>query len=147
VAGKPMGDFFQKYIFGTETISYNSFFETVGLQLRDKNAEKSEPFLGAEFRGGGLKITSVMRDSPAYNDGLNVGDEILQVDGAKPEDLLKIISSKRVGDVVEVKVRRDGLEKKYNIKLQRNPTQNFVLEPLTNQTKAQMDMYKKWLCL
>lgn len=147
VAGKSMSDFFQKYIFGTETIPYNTFFETVGLQLKDKNAAQSNPFLGAEFRGGGLRITSVLRDSPAYNDGLNVGDDILQVDGSKPEDILKIISSKKVGDVIEINVRRDGLEKKYNITLQRNPVQNFVLEPLETQTKTQMEMYKKWLYL
>jgi PDZ domain-containing secreted protein len=69
------------------------------------------------------------------------------VDGSKPEDLLKIISSKKVGDVIEVKVKRDGLEKKYNITLQRNPVQNFVLEPLGNPTKNQLEMYKKWLYL
>ncbi len=147
VSGKPMGDFFQKYIFGTETIPYNTYFETVGLQLKDKNADKLEPFLGTEFRGGGLKITGVQRDSPAYNDGLNAGDEILQIDGTKPEDIVKLISGKKIGDVVEVKLRRDGLEKKYNISLQRNTTKNLVLEPMENQTKEQMTMYKKWLYL
>ena len=147
VAGKPMEEFFQKYIFGTDTIPYNTFFETVGLQLKDKNVDKTEPFLGAEFRGGGSKITSVMRDSPAYNDGLNVGDEILQVDGLKPDDITKAVSVKKVGDIIEVRVRRDGLEKKYNITLQRNPTKNLVLEPMENQTKTQQEMYKKWLYL
>ena len=145
VAGKPMGDFFQKYIFGTETIPYNSYFETVGLQLKDRNAEKSDPFLGAEFRGGGLRITGVARDTPAYADGLNVGDEILQIDGSKPDDIVKLISTKKIGDVIEVKVKRDGLEKKYNITLQRNPTKNLILEPIENQTKEQIAMYKKWL--
>jgi len=147
VVKKPMGDFFQKYIFGIETIPYNSYFETVGLQLKDKNADKTEPFLGTEFRGGGSKVTGIIRDSPAYNNGLNVGDEILQVDGLKPDDIAKLVSSKKSGDIIEVKVRRDGLEKKYNITLQRNTTQNLVLEPLENQTKEQLMMYKKWLYL
>ena len=147
VAGKPMSDFFQKYIFGTETIPYNTFFETVGLQLKDKNIDKAEPFLGTEFRGGGLRITGIMRDSPAYNDGLNVGDEILQVDGLRPDDITKTVSAKKIGDIIEVKVRRDGLEKKYNITLQRNLVKNLILEPLENQTKTQQEMYKKWLYL
>ena len=147
VAGKPMSDFFQKYIFGTETIPYNTFFETVGLQLKDKNIDKVEPFLGTEFRGGGLRITGIMRDSPAYNDGLNVGDEILQVDGLRPDDITKTVSAKKIGDIIEVKVRRDGLEKKYNITLQRNLVKNLILEPLENQTKTQQEMYKKWLYL
>ena len=147
IVGKPMEDFFRKYIFGTETIPYNTFFEAVGLQLKDKYIDKIEPYLGTEFRGGGLKITSIIRDSPAYNDGLSVGDEILQVDGSRPDDISKIVSTKKIGDVIEVKVRRDGLEKKYNITLQRNSVKNLVLEPLENQTKAQQEMYKKWLYL
>ncbi|MEA5458525.1 PDZ domain-containing protein [Arcicella sp. LKC2W] len=146
VAGVSMSDFFQKYISGTETIPYNTYLATVGMKLVDKNAENTTPYLGAESRGG-LKITSVLRDSPAYNDGLNVGDEILQIDGVKPEDLPKLISSKKVGDVIEVKVRRDGLDKKYNVTLQRNPTKNFSIEPIENPTKEQKDLYKKWLYL
>ncbi|MES2519187.1 MAG: PDZ domain-containing protein [Bacteroidota bacterium] len=147
VAGKSMNDFFQKYIFGTETIPYNSYFEAVGMKLVDKNAENTAPFLGTEFRGGNLKITNVIRDSPAYNYGLSVGDEILQIDGVKPEDITKVISNKKIGDIVEVKIRRDGLDKKYNVTLQRNFTKNLTLEPLENPTKAQQDLYKKWLYL
>jgi predicted metalloprotease with PDZ domain len=146
-AGKQMNDFFQKYIFGTETIPYNTYFESVGVQLVDRNAEKSEPHLGVEMRGGGLKITGVMRDSPAYNDGLNVNDEILQIDGSKPDDITKYVANKKVGDIIEVKVRRDGLEKKYNISLQRNPNKSYVIEALPNQSKEQMELYKKWLYL
>jgi predicted metalloprotease with PDZ domain len=147
VAGKPMNDFFQKYIFGSETIPYNTYFQSVGVQLVDKNAEKNEPHLGVEMRGGGLKITSVMRDSPAYNDGLNTNDEIVQIDGSKPDDIAKYVLTKKVGDVIEVKVRRDGLEKKYNITLQRNPNKSYVIEAMSNQSKEQMELYKKWLFL
>ena len=147
VAGKPMNDFFQKYIFGTETIPYNTYFESVGVQLIDKNAQRNEPHLGVEMRGGGLKISSVMRDSPAYNDGLNVNDEILQINGSKPDDITKYVSNKKIGDIIEVKVRRDGLEKKYNITLQRNPTKNYVIEALPNQSNTQKELYKKWLFL
>ena len=145
--GKPMNDFFQKYIFGTETIPYNTYLQSVGVQLVDKNVEKNEPYLGVEMRGSGVRITSVMRDSPAYNDGLNVNDEILQIDGSKPDDITKYVSNKKIGDIIEVKVRRDGLEKKYNITLQRNPAKNYVIEALPNQSKEQMEMYKKWLYL
>ncbi len=146
VAEKSMSDFFQKYISGTETIPYNTYFEAVGMKMTDKNAENTFPYLGADCRTG-LKISSVLRDSPAYNDGLNVGDEILQIDGTKPEELTKLISNKKIGDVIEVKVRRDGLEKKYNVTLQRNPIKSLSIEPLENQTSEQKELYKKWLFL
>jgi predicted metalloprotease with PDZ domain len=117
------------------------------MTLIDKNIDKNEPYLGAEIRGGGMKLTGIVRDSPAYNEGLNVNDEIIQIDGTKPDDLIKAIATKKIGDVVEVKVRRDGLEKKYNITLQRNPTKNYAIEPLPNQSKEQMELYKRWLFL
>lgn len=151
VAGKKMDDFFQKYIFGTEAISYNTYLSAVGMTLVDKNAEKNEPYLGAEFRAAsGLKITGVIKDSPAYIDGLNVNDEVLQIDGqtiSKSEEVLKAISNKKIGDLMAIKVRRDGLDKTYAIKIQRNPTKNFVIEALPTQTEEQKALYKKWLFL
>jgi predicted metalloprotease with PDZ domain len=148
IAGKNMSEFFQKYIFGTETIPYNTFLQTVGMQLVDKNAENNIAYLGAETaKALNLRITSVVRDSPAYNDGLNIGDEILQVDDAKPDDLYKYITTKKIGEVVSFKIRRDGIEKTFPVTLQRNPTKNFTIQPLQGQTKEQEALYKKWLYL
>ena len=69
------------------------------------------------------------------------------IDGSKPEDVTKMITNKKIGDIIEVKVRRDGLEKKYNITLQRNLSKNYIIEALPNQSKEQIEMYKKWLYL
>lgn len=151
IAGKSMSDFFQKYIFGTETIPYNTYLESVGMNLVDKNADKNEPFLGAELsKTTNLKIIGVIKDSPAYINGLNVNDDILQIDGqavTKNEDVVKAVSNKKIGDVLTVKVKRDGLEKTYPITILRNPTKNFVIEPLANQSQEQQVLYKKWLFL
>lgn len=151
IAGKSMSDFFQKYIFGTETIPYNTYLEAVGMNLVDKNADKNEPFLGAEFsRTTNLKITGIIKDSPAYINGLNVGDDILQIDGqavTKNEDVLKAVNNKKIGEVLTVKVKRDGLEKTYPITILRNSNKNFVIEPLANQSAEQQALYKKWLFL
>lgn len=145
VAGRNLNDFFQKYVFGTEPIPYNSFLEAVGMQLTDQNAGKNDPYLGADLRNG--KISNVWRDSPAYNDGLNVGDEILTIDDTKLENLPAVIASKKVGDVISVKVKRDGLEKTYKVTLVKSPIQNFKIEPVASPSKEQQDLYKKWLFL
>ena len=46
-----------------------------------------------------------------------------------------------------MKIKRDGLEKKYNITLQKNPTKSYVIEALPNQNKEQLELYKRWLYL
>ncbi|MFY7826012.1 MAG: M61 family metallopeptidase [Flectobacillus sp.] len=143
VAGKDMSSFFKKYIFGTESIPYNTFFEAVGMKLVDSNIDNTAAFFGADLRAG--KISAVRRDSPAYNDGLNVNDEILSIDGQKVEDLAKLIASKKIGDRLEVKVKRDGLEKTYMVTLSKNPLKSYRLEPLADQTEQQKALYKKWM--
>ncbi|MFC0182394.1 PDZ domain-containing protein [Pseudarcicella hirudinis] len=115
------------------------------MQLTDQNAGKNDPYLGADLRNG--KISNVWRDSPAYNDGLNVGDEILTIDDTKLENLPAVIASKKVGDVISVKVKRDGLEKTYKVTLVKSPIQNFKIEPVASPSKEQQDLYKKWLFL
>jgi predicted metalloprotease with PDZ domain len=95
------------------------YLAPVGLKIVDTNADNTNAFLGADLRAG--KISSVRRDSPAYNYGLNVNDEILSIDGQKVEDLSKLLASKKIGDVIEVKVKRDGLEKTYSVTLAKNP--------------------------
>jgi predicted metalloprotease with PDZ domain len=144
-AGVPMNDFFQKYIFGTETLPYSDILKSVGMQIIDQNAANNDPFLGIEFRNG--KIGAVLRDSPAYVDGLNVDDEILSVDGSKPEDLTKVMQSKKVGDSVSIKVKRDGLEKTFTLNLTRNQMKAYKIEAMATQTLEQLVLYKKWLYL
>ena len=146
IAGKKLDTFFQKYIFGTETIPYNEYFASVGMTMVDKNATSNNPYLGADFRGS-TKITSVQRNSPAYNEGLNYGDEILSIDGAKVEDVAKFVQTKKVGDVLEIKVKRDGLEKSFKITLTRNPKKEYALEPVAGASPEQLSLYKKWLYL
>ncbi|MDI9858440.1 M61 family metallopeptidase [Flectobacillus roseus] len=143
VAGKDMSSFFKNYIFGTESIPYNVYLAPVGLKIVDTNADNTNAFLGADLRAG--KISSVRRDSPAYNYGLNVNDEILSIDGQKVDDLTKVIASKKIGDVIEVKVKRDGLEKTYSVTLAKNPIKSYKLEPIADQTEQQKALYKKWM--
>ena len=90
-------------------------------QLR---AETSGAFGGIgvymSFKNGGVQIMNVIQDSPGYRVGLEVGDEILAVDGVPVEEIspgevaLKIRGE--IGTNVELLIRREGSEDKtYNI--------------------------------
>ncbi|HYH55287.1 MAG TPA: peptidase M61, partial [Anseongella sp.] len=45
----PMGDFFEKYVQGTDPIPYNDFFETVGLKLVRTQPYLQQAYLGAQL--------------------------------------------------------------------------------------------------
>jgi len=67
-----------------------------------------------EFTGGGVKVTSVSKDSPAEAVGLAVGDVIVrfdEVDIAGLQDLRKALSAKEFGDSFALQILR-GEDKK-----------------------------------
>jgi serine protease Do len=66
----------------------------------------------------GALITEVFKGDPADRAGLRSGDLITEVNGKKIKDtheLLLTIASFHVGDKIEIKAVRDGLEKAYQI--------------------------------
>ncbi|WP_259015723.1 M61 family metallopeptidase [Emticicia fluvialis] len=143
VAGKSMQAFFQKYVWSTDAIDYDAFFKYVGLKTV-KEYDTKTPFLGVTMAPNTNKIATVLKGASAYDGGLNVNDEILEVDGNK-YPVGNYITDKKVGDVVKVKVKRFGREFTYDVTLMANPAAKFKLEKVANPTPEQDMLYKKWL--
>ncbi len=148
VAGHNLDAFFRDYIAGTQTFDYNKFFGYAGLKLVNQNEGKTEAFLGANTSAtsGKLLVTSVLRDSPAWKNGINVNDEIIAVNGFKiGNDLAAYLQMYRPNDKVKVTVARAGRLLDLDVTLANNPTVNYKLEKLPNQTPEQLAVYTKWL--
>jgi predicted metalloprotease with PDZ domain len=142
IAGISMEDFFQKYIWSTENIDYDKYFKYVGLKLI-REYDTNTAFLGATIAN--KKIINLQRGTAAYNGGLSVNDEILEIDNVQTENPLGVISDKKVGDTIKVKIKRQGQEFTYIISLMANPAAKFKLEKVQNSTPEQEMLYKKWL--
>ncbi|MBA4853370.1 M61 family metallopeptidase [Emticicia sp. BO119] len=142
IAGKSMEDFFQKYIWSTDAIDYDTYFNYVGIKVI-KEYDTKTPFLGANVQNN--KITFVLRGASAYSGGLNVNDEILEIDGNRYPVSSTFFSDKQVGDTVNIKVKRFGREFNYDVKLMANPSTRIKLERVENPTSEQENLYKKWL--
>lgn len=149
IAGRNMDDFFKKYVFGTDEIDYNAFFAPVGLQLTNVAMRGSDSgFLGAgvSAASGKLTVMNVRRGSAAWNDGLNVGDEIVSVDSVRAtDDLNRLLAGRRVGETINVLVNRAGMVRNLPIRLTENPLVSYRLEVVANPTPAQRSLYAKWL--
>jgi len=142
ISGKNMDTFFNKYVWKADAIDYNEFYKYVGMTL-NKEIDSTTPFLGVTLNNG--KIATVQRGTSAYDGGLNVNDEILEINGVKTMNPTGIISEKKVGDKVSIKVKRFGQEFTYDIILKPNPAIKFKLEKVQNPTPEQEALYKKWL--
>ncbi len=97
----------------------------------NQTGQFDRPFLGIRYQmisqdialmnniPQGAYIVEVVADGPADEAGVKVGDIITQFNGQKIEDELnKLISQKKVGDEVQLKLWRDGQELEVNVVLQ-----------------------------
>ncbi|GAA4409789.1 PDZ domain-containing protein [Nibrella viscosa] len=148
IANRNLDDFFRKYIYGTDAIDYNSFVQPFGLQLVNVAIPNNQGYLGAgtTFANGKLTVSSVRRGSAAWNDGLNVNDEILFVDSVRvSNDLNNALTGKRSGDKVRLLVNRDGLRKDLTLTLTENPLVSYRFDIVPNPTSQQRALLNRWL--
>ena len=78
------------------------------------------PYLGALVSPGSLTIARIVADSPAYEGGLQVGDEVQAFDGVsltKSIELARVFRSKVAGDLVMLEVMRDGQVVQLDVRL------------------------------
>jgi len=150
VSGISFTDFWGKYVNGTFPVEYVKYLGYAGIKLEDLNAGKNIPYLGVATKKteGHIMISAVSRNSAAWVAGLNVGDEVLSVDGVAAEPVIEKTSSflnKKPGDVITVKVQRD--DRDMDIKVTLKATPNVRLSPTiaSGVTEGQKLVLKKWM--
>src|SRR4030095_11582954 len=78
-AGRSLDDFFSKYVRGEAEIDYSGILKGIGLQMKAEEADRSKAYIGADLaeEAGRLTIRSIAANTPAYEQGLNTGDQIV----------------------------------------------------------------------
>ncbi|MDD2483351.1 MAG: trypsin-like peptidase domain-containing protein [Candidatus Shapirobacteria bacterium] len=92
-----------------------------------KTGEFERPYLGVGYKmikDSGAWVQSVSENSPAFKAGIEKGDIITEVDSEKlidsdSGDLVKVINTKKIGDVIEVKIWREKIEKTIKVTLEK----------------------------
>ena len=148
-AGKSLDDFYNKYIYGLTPLDYNKYLGYAGYKITDGSASVDEPTLGINVvtNNGKKIVNSVLRGSAGWIDGINVNDELVELDGQPIVDAATMLNGKKTGDKISLKVNRDGLPLLLPVTMLRNNRVNYKIEPLANSTQQQMDVRRKWLKL
>jgi predicted metalloprotease with PDZ domain len=92
----------------------------IGIKVEDLTGQLGEYF-GVKD-GEGALVTDVDEGGPAYKAGLKAGDVIVGADDKKienTEDLIGIISDKKEGDKVEIKVIRDRKPQSLSVEVEK----------------------------
>ena len=156
------GDFFAKYVSGTEEIPWNDFLKYAGLMLEQKPG-KPEPWIGintgrnipSNFPGGAptvlpegqIAVTGIRSGSPGAAAGLDIGDVIVafndqQVNAANFADLLK---AQKAGAEVPITVFRRGNLETMKVKIESDPTNAFTVKEIPDPDEMQRQILTSWL--
>lgn len=146
-AGVSLDDFFSKYVRGTAEVDWNSFLNGIGLEIKKSGGGK--PYLGAQLTeaNGSLTVRAIPAGSPAYEQGLNTGDQIVAVDGYRATNsfLSTRMANKKVGDKIKLTIFRFDKLRDIEITLGADPQKMYSISQLANPTAEQQTLEKQYL--
>ena len=147
-AGKSLGDFYNKYVYGVADVDYNKYLGYAGYELTDALAANNDPALGITITTGTkTTVATVVRDGAAWMAGINTGDQLLTVDGNTITDIQTALNGKKTGDKVIVTLTRDGLPLTLPVTLVRNGQIKYTINTLPAVSPQQLIVRNKWLKL
>jgi predicted metalloprotease with PDZ domain len=154
MAGSSLEAFFAKYVRGLDELDYNAALSAAGLQLETANiGEGGKPvekaYFGADtvWEDNRLIVRKVYAGSPAYDQGLNTGDQIVALNNMRvtKEFFDARMAEKKPGDLINLTIFRFDDLSTLLIKLGGRTEGTYRIVPLANQTEAQKQVYRSWL--
>jgi predicted metalloprotease with PDZ domain len=154
-AGESLTGFFARYVHGRDEIAYNDFFAAAGLQLDTtgavgaKDAPVAKPYLGADvgLEGDRLMVRRVPAGTPAFDQGLNTGDQIVAVNGARVDQtsFFERLAEHKPGDSINLTIFRDDDLRTFAVKLGGRIDASYRILPLDQVSSDQQAVRLAWL--
>lgn len=151
MAGKPLDDFFDKYVRGTAEIDVNPIVAAIGIDLKLEDVNSGKAYIGADLSEdaatGRLVVRSLPANTPAYEQGLNTGDQIVAVDGyrASQSFLTSYLDERKPGDKVRLTLFRFDKLRDVNFTLGSNERKVYSFERVAEPTDQQRKLYREYL--
>jgi predicted metalloprotease with PDZ domain len=122
-----VGDFFERYVEGTDPLPYADLFATAGIEFRTQ--PRSESSLGATFRvdNGKLLVASVLRGGAGMEAGLLPGDELIAVNGTRTSSEGDVNLLMRMTKPAELLVTRGGVVRQMSAAVKADPRVRVTL--------------------
>jgi predicted metalloprotease with PDZ domain len=149
MAGKSLDDFFAKYVRGTADIDYSSIVSGIGLKMNERQTGSGRAYIGADTaeENGRVTIRSIPAGSPAYEQGLNTGDQIIAIDGyrASQNFIQSYIGDKKPGDNVTFTIFRFDKLREVPFTLGGNVRKDYSFASVDAPTDLQKQLYRDYL--
>lgn len=147
VSHSDLGWFFTKYVTGTDEIPWNDFFGYVGLRVVEgKSSIADAGFVATRNFDGPMTVGAVTAGGEAERAGLQVGDTILEINGAAAgQDSSQEISRLNSGDTITLKIRGRRGEREMKWKVASREQVTYELKDVENVGKEARARRAAWL--
>jgi predicted metalloprotease with PDZ domain len=155
VAGADLTEFWQRYVSGMEEIDFNAWLNKAGLKL-DKGYLSAAPNaatkpgtlgIGTRAQGDRVVVASVLAGLPAYEGGVNTGDELVAIDGRKIDanSVNSVMAELQTGQKVALLVFRRERLMTFDLTAAIRPFDRYTISEMKEATDAQKELRKGWL--
>ncbi len=149
-AGGSLDEFFNRFVRGRDDLDYNTGLNAVGLRLQTEAPNATaKAYLGADLANDNGKLIArrVYAGAPAYEQGLNTGDEIIALDGWRVtlDQFNKRLAEKQPGQTVNLTLFRAEELRSLTLKLGGRIEPEYRIVTVANPTSAQQNLYQTWL--
>jgi predicted metalloprotease with PDZ domain len=150
VSGADLKDLFDAWVHRATEIDYGRTLAHVGLMVeRTSRSEAPSAALSVRLRadGGRTVVASSMRDGAAWRAGIDAGDELVSIGGARVEgtNVEPILRGRSPGDSVTVLVARDGRIASKTVTLDAARPDRVKIVPVREPGAAARDAFAAWL--
>ena len=147
-AGGSLKEFFNGYVHGTIPLDWEKALGYAGLEVQARDSER-KPSLGATIseRGGAVQVTRVVAGSPAFDAGLDVGDEVVAFNGnrMRANDINERVGEMKPGENVTLTVFRSDQLREIKVSLRLQDVPPYRVTKTKEPTDLQKQIYEAWL--
>jgi predicted metalloprotease with PDZ domain len=152
IAGGSFKELFDDYVYGVREVPFEDYLKIAGYELlpdSDKTKAKQKgAYLGVRVtdRDSAVRVTHVLRDTPAWRDGLNFDDEILAINGIRVrsvKDLDLQLELTSPGDEATFWVGRQGRVEEIEVSMEEYPVPVYKIVEVDEPSALQLRIRKK----
>jgi predicted metalloprotease with PDZ domain len=148
IADTDLTDFYDRFIHGVEELPFNEYLAPLGLELQPiSNSDLPHLGMTVKTEYGKALVKSVTSSSPAQIAGIDVGDELLALDGFKvsAEQLNERLKNYQPGEQIQVTCFHHDRLFTTTITLAQPQPDRFQLQPIEHLNTQQSQQLTHWL--
>ena len=153
VSGTDFGDFWNRYVHGTEELPLKKMLAEAGLELKyeadkDDKSPGDAPFTGikTKLKDSALILDQVQRGSPAWKAGLTAGDQLVALDGMRvdPEKAEARLKALKANQTVKVSYFRNDELRELSLTPDAVPKGKLTVAPSEHASRAEKARFAAW---